>query len=74
MVSAAHASISGQSRKSPTGSASRAAGMSAFLPIAVGLWAWDTGLPPIAMAAVVIGFVAWTLVAAVGLAKAFGRR
>lgn len=46
----------------------------ALLPIAVGLWAWDADLSPIAMGAVVIGLVAWTLVAAAGVVKAFRRR
>jgi hypothetical protein len=45
-----------------------------ILPIAVGLWAWSAELAPIAMGAVVIGLVAWTLVAASGLIKAFKRR
>ena len=46
----------------------------AILPIAVGLWAWDADLAPIAMGAVLVGLVAWTLVAASGLVKSLRRR
>jgi hypothetical protein len=45
-----------------------------FLPIAVGLWAWDAGLPAAVLAAVAVGLVAWTLVAVGSLARAVRRR
>jgi hypothetical protein len=45
-----------------------------FLPIAVGLWAWNAGLPAPVFAAVAIGLVAWTLVAVGSLVRAVRRR
>jgi hypothetical protein len=45
-----------------------------FLPIAIGLWAWNADLPAPAFAAVYAGLVAWTLVAVVGLVRAVRRR
>jgi hypothetical protein len=41
-----------------------------LLPLAVGLWAWNAGLPPVLASVVVLGLVAWTLVAVAGLLKA----
>ena len=47
-----------------------------FLPIGVGLWAWNAGPPPLVAGVVVLGLVAWTLVAVAGLLRAIrgGRR
>ena len=45
-----------------------------FLPIAIGLWAWNAGLPAPVFAAVVVGLIAWTLVAVGSLARAVRRR
>ena len=45
-----------------------------FLPIAVGLWAWNADLPAPVFAAVVVGLFAWTLVAVGSLARAVRRR
>lgn len=45
-----------------------------FLPIAVGLWAWNAGLPAPVLAAVLVGLVAWTLVAVGSLVRAVRRR
>jgi hypothetical protein len=45
-----------------------------FLPIAVGLWAWNAAGSAIVIGIVLAGLVAWTALAASGVAKAFGRR
>jgi hypothetical protein len=45
-----------------------------FLPIAVGLWAIDADLPPLAGAAIVAGLVVWTLAAASSLVRVLRRR
>jgi len=45
-----------------------------FLPIAIGLWAWNARLPAPVFAAVAVGLVAWTLVAVGSLARAVRRR
>ena len=45
-----------------------------FLPIAVGLWAWNAELPAPVFAAVLVGLVAWTLVAVGSLVRAVRRR
>lgn len=45
-----------------------------FLPIAVGLWAWNAALPAPVLAAVALGLVAWTLVAGGSLVRATRRR
>ena len=45
-----------------------------FLPIAVGLWAWNAALPAAVFAAVAVGLVAWTLVAVGSLVRAVRRR
>jgi len=44
------------------------------LPIGVGSWAWNADLEPLVMGLVMVGLAAWTLVAAAGLARTFGRR
>ena len=41
-----------------------------FLPITVGLWAWNAGLPSLLASAVALGLIAWTLVAISGLVRA----
>ena len=41
-----------------------------FLPITVGLWAWNASLPSLLAWAVVLGLIAWTLVAIAGLIRA----
>ena len=41
-----------------------------FLPITVGLWAWNAALPSLLAWAVVLGLIAWTLVAIAGLIRA----
>jgi hypothetical protein len=43
-----------------------------FLPIAVGLWAWNTDLPAPVFAAVCAGPAAWTLVAVGALSAPSG--
>lgn len=45
-----------------------------FLPIAVGLWAWNAAGSPIIIGAVLAGLVAWTALAVSGLVKIFRRR
>jgi hypothetical protein len=45
-----------------------------FLPIAVGLWAWNADLPAPVFAAVAVGLVVWTLVAVGSLVRALRRR
>jgi len=45
-----------------------------FLPIAVGLWAWNDVGSPLIVGAVAVGLVAWTLVMASGLVRTFRRR
>jgi hypothetical protein len=45
-----------------------------FLPIAVGLWAWNAAGSPVVIGAVLAGLVAWTALAVSGILKAFGRR
>ena len=45
-----------------------------FLPIAVGLWAWNAAGSPIVIGAVLAGLVAWTALAVSGLVKVFRRR
>ncbi len=45
-----------------------------FLPITIGLWAWNAGLPAPLFAIVVAGLVAWTLVAVGSLVRAVRRR
>jgi len=45
-----------------------------FLPIAIGLWAWNAGLPAPVFAAVAVGLVVWTLVAVGSQARAVRRR
>lgn len=45
-----------------------------FLPIAVGLWAIDADLAPLAGAAIVAGLVVWTLAAASSLVRVLRRR
>ncbi len=45
-----------------------------FLPIAVGLWAWNAALPAPVVVAVLVGLVAWTLVAGGSLVRAARRR
>jgi hypothetical protein len=52
----------------------RIAGWVLFLPVAVGLWAWNADLPPPVSAAVVVGLVAWTLVAVGSLVRSIRRR
>jgi hypothetical protein len=41
-----------------------------FLPLAVGLWLWESSWPPIVSAVLAGGMIAWTLVAANGLLRA----
>lgn len=41
-----------------------------FLPVTVGLWAWNAGLPSLLVSAVALGLIAWTLVAIAGLTRA----
>ena len=45
-----------------------------FLPIAVGLSAWNAGLPALIFAVIVAGLVAWTLIAVGSLVRAVRRR
>lgn len=45
-----------------------------FLPIAVGLWAIDADLAPLAGAAIVAGLLVWTLAAASSLVRVLRRR
>jgi hypothetical protein len=45
-----------------------------FLPIAVGLWAWNADPPAPVLVAVVVGLIAWTLVAVGSLLRAVRRR
>lgn len=45
-----------------------------FLPIAVGLWAWNAGLPAPVFAVIIAALVAWTLVAVGSLVRAVRRR
>ncbi len=45
-----------------------------FLPIAVGLWAWNAVGSSLVIGVVVIGLVAWTLVMASGAVRTFRRR
>jgi hypothetical protein len=45
-----------------------------FLPIAVGLWAWNAAGSPIVIGAVLAGLVAWTALAVSGLVRVFRRR
>ena len=45
-----------------------------FLPIAVGLWAWNAVGSPLVIGAVAVGLVAWTLVMASGAMRTFRRR
>jgi hypothetical protein len=42
-----------------------------ILPIAVGLWAWESTWPPIVGILLAGGMVAWTLVAIAGVVRAF---
>jgi hypothetical protein len=42
-----------------------------FLPIAVGLWIWESTWPPLVSVLFGAGMVAWTLVAVAGLVRAF---
>ena len=45
-----------------------------FLPIAVGLWAWNAVGSSLVIGAVAVGLVAWTLVMASGAIRTFRRR
>jgi hypothetical protein len=45
-----------------------------FLPIAVGLWAWNAVGSALVIGAVAVGLVAWTLVAVSGAVRTFRRR
>jgi len=45
-----------------------------FLPIAVGLWAWNAVGSALVIGAVAVGLVAWTLVMASGAVRTFRRR
>lgn len=45
----------------------------AFLPICVFLWAWQAGLEPIWMGAVMVGLVVWTGIAWSGLVRLIAR-
>jgi hypothetical protein len=45
-----------------------------FLPIAVGLWAWNAVGSALVIGAVTVGLVAWTLVMASGAMRTFRRR
>jgi len=42
-----------------------------FLPIAVGLWIWESTWPPLVGVLLAGGMIAWTLVAVAGLRRAF---
>jgi hypothetical protein len=42
-----------------------------FLPIAVGLWIWESTWPPLVGILLACGMIAWTLVAVAGLRRAF---
>jgi hypothetical protein len=41
-----------------------------ILPIAVGLWIWESSWTPIASLLLATGMIAWTLVALVGMVRA----
>jgi hypothetical protein len=43
-----------------------------FLPIAVGLWIWESTWPPLLGIPLTVGMIAWTLIAVAGLRRAFG--
>lgn len=45
-----------------------------FLPIAIGLWAWKEAGSAIVIGIVLVGLVAWTALAASGIARVFRRR
>jgi hypothetical protein len=45
-----------------------------FLPIAVGLWAWNAVGSALVIGAVAVGLVAWTLVMAAGAMRTLRRR
>jgi hypothetical protein len=45
-----------------------------FLPIAVGLWAWNAVGSALVIGAVAVGLVAWTFVMAAGAKRTFRRR
>jgi hypothetical protein len=45
-----------------------------FLPITIGLWAWNADPPALVFAICVAGLIAWTLVAVGSLVRAFRRR
>ena len=45
-----------------------------FLPIAVGLWAWNAVGSALVIGAVAVGLVAWALVMAAGAMRTFRRR
>lgn len=45
-----------------------------FLPIAVGLWAWNAVGSALVIGAVAVGLVAWTLVMASGAMRTFRKR
>lgn len=42
-----------------------------FLPIAVGLWIWESTWPPVVALLLVAGMIAWTFVAIAGAIRAF---
>ena len=42
-----------------------------FLPIAVGLWIWESTWSPLVAILLVAGMVAWTVVAVAGVVRAF---
>lgn len=42
-----------------------------FLPIAVGLWIWESSWTPLVGGLLAVGMVVWTLVAVAGLRRAF---
>ena len=42
-----------------------------FLPIAVGLWIWESTWPPLVALLLVAGMIAWTFVAIAGAIRAF---
>ena len=42
-----------------------------ILPIAVGMWAWESSWPVVVGYLLIGGMVAWTVVAAAGLVRAF---
>ena len=45
-----------------------------LLPIAVGLWAWNEAPSVLVQGAVLLGLVAWTLLAVRGARRTFGQR